>query len=49
MRLAREDFEIMCKEYPLIKKDIIADANFRTLVLRFDTNLKEAIYANDAK
>jgi CRP-like cAMP-binding protein len=44
-RLAREDFEVMCKEYPEIKKHCLAEANFRGLVLRFDQNLKEAIYS----
>ena len=45
MRVAREDFEVMAKEYPIIKKDCLAEANFRSLVLRFDEGLKDAIYA----
>ena len=45
MRLAREDFEVMCKEYPNLKKDCINEANFRSLAHRFETSLREAIYA----
>ena len=45
MRLGREDFEVMFKEYPIIKKDCLNEANFRGLVLRFETSLREAIYA----
>jgi hypothetical protein len=34
MKLDRENFDMMCKEFPLIKKELLDDANFRALVYR---------------
>ena len=35
VKLDRDTFEHMCKEFPLIKKELFEEANFRAMVNRY--------------
>jgi len=43
MRLDRDTFELMCKEFPKIKKELMDDATFRSLVVRYSRETRGAI------
>ena len=49
MRLDRDTFEMMCKEFPSIKKELFEEANFRALVSRYSRDMKSAIEAAETK
>jgi hypothetical protein len=40
MKLDRDTFEQMCKEFPSIKKELFEEANFRALVSRYSRDMK---------
>jgi hypothetical protein len=49
MRLDRETFEMMCKEFPSIKKELFEEANFRAVVTRYTRDTRQAIQENESK
>lgn len=49
MKLDRENFEMMCKEFPYIKKELLDDANFRALVARKQNDMRLMIQDGQSK
>jgi CRP-like cAMP-binding protein len=49
MKLDRESFEMMCKEFPYIKKELLDDANFRALVSRKQNDVRDMIKDGQSK
>ena len=49
MRLDRDTFDMMCKEFPNIKKELFEEANFRALIQRYSRDVHMAIHDNEAK
>ena len=48
MKMDRDTFENMIREFPLIKKELIEEANFRQLVNKYSKNIKNALFEDES-
>jgi hypothetical protein len=48
MKMNRDTFEDMIKEFPLIKKELIEEANFRQLVNKYSQDIRNQLFQEEA-